>query len=212
MIGVRGESCTESRGTMATISRCLPALIASSLLLRTAMALTTADGLAVRVRGLAFDVCWHTMNLRLGVHELKLGTDVELCQCSGSKGTGVYAMRDLPEGVLVRRYTGKLRSIDEHRRLVEDGETSSTYAFSLGSRFVIDAEDQNESGWTRFVNHSVRRKNCQCVPVGLPSAEEPFAIYFETTRKIAAGEELLIDYGQQYWDSQLGVKIGRAHV
>jgi hypothetical protein len=87
---------------------------------------------------------------------------------------------------------------------VEDGITSSSYAFSLGSGFVIDAEDEKDSGWARFVNHSVRRESCQCVPVGLPSATEPFAIYFETTRKIAAGEELLIDYGKQYWDTQLG--------
>ena len=164
----------------------------------------TADGVAVRARGLANDVCWSVMNTRLGVRELELNTDVELRQCGGGKGMGVFAKRALPEGVLVRRYTGTLRRIEEHRKLVEDGVTSSSYAFSLGSGFVIDAEDEKDSGWARFVNHSVRRQSCQCVPVGLPSATEPFAIYFETTRKIAAGEELLIDYGKQYWDTQLG--------
>jgi len=67
---------------------------------------------------------------------------------------------------------------------------------------VIDGEDPDRSNYCRFINHSVRRANCQATEAW--EDDSPLAaVYLETLRDIAAGEELLFDYGEEYWDAQL---------
>jgi SET domain-containing protein len=169
---------------------------------------------------LATDACWTILNSRVGSSPLRLGHDIKL-DVSRGRGTGVFALRELPAGTLVTRYTGELRTIRAHERITGAGRTSGRYAFQLGADWVIDAESTRGSGWGRYINHSVRRCNCEAVPVGweqipgvlwagarsllakvklYPAA--PFAVFFETTRRIAPGEELFIDYGSEYWERQ----------
>ena len=70
--------------------------------------------------------------------------------------------------------------------------------------------DPRHSSWARYINHSVRRQNCDTIACGLhfvapsllPPSREPFCVYIEARRDIAQGEELLMDYGRSYWDSQ----------
>ena len=57
-------------------------------------------------------------------------------------------------------------------------------------------EEPRRSGWGRYINHSVRRSNCEPVACGLyyiapsvlPPSKEPFCIYIVSTRDIAEGE------------------------
>ena len=69
--------------------------------------------------------------------------------------------------------------------------------------------DPRRSSWARYINHSVRRQNCDTISCGLsllssllPPSREPFCVYIEASRDIAQGEELLMDYGRKYWDTQ----------
>lgn len=167
----------------------------------------------------ATDVMWRLMCDRVGAKELRIGLDVEV-RPSQAKGSGVFALRALPAKQLVVRYTGILRTREDHR-LIETPSSPNGYTFKLGTDFVIDASDESTSGWARFVNHSVRRRNCEVVPVSVDQfgAEKwtalggaldllesapmiptrPFAVYLETTEAVEAGQELLIDYGGDYW-------------
>uniref|UniRef100_A0A7S0L0H8 SET domain-containing protein n=2 Tax=Coccolithus braarudii TaxID=221442 RepID=A0A7S0L0H8_9EUKA len=86
--------------------------------------------------------------------------------------------------------------------------TSGAYIMTLGDSWVLDGEDETRSAWTRFVNHSRRKANCASYFLVVSPTEESRytlnSVYLEATRDISAGEELLIDYGPEYWDSRVG--------
>ena len=161
---------------------------------------------------LATDVCWAAVCQKTGARELIEGVDIEVRPSIG-KGDGLFAARDLADGTLVVRYSGALRTREDHLRFQAE-ERDVAYAFRLGLDWVIDGAEQRTSGVARYVNHSCRRKNCEAVPVSLADVHpslarfetsafptQPFAVFIETTRDIGAGEEILIDYGTQYWAS-----------
>ena len=74
---------------------------------------------------------------------LQLGRDVEV-RTSPGKGRGVFAVRDLPAGRLLSRYTGKIYSEKEFDRLLESGATSGDYALQLADGWygcwIVDGE------------------------------------------------------------------------
>ena len=85
-------------------------------------------------------------------------------------------------------------------------DLDSCHSVGLANGDIIDGQDEGRSSFVRYINHSVRRANCQACdawyeddPLGMA------AVYIETMRPIKAGEELLFDYGAQYWDEQGGV-------
>lgn len=95
-------------------------------------------------RRLATDVAWALLCRRGGpkaepaaFQQLTL-EDVEI-RDAGSKGLGVYAKRPLPKGGLIVRYTGALRTFDEHQGLCDRGQANFNYVFNLGSDYIIDA-------------------------------------------------------------------------
>ena len=174
---------------------------------------------------LVTDALWWAVCARVGARELELGVDVEIRSSKpAARGLGVYACRDLRPRELVARYTGRTLTLAEHELEVARGSTSGSYAMRLGETWVLDGEDAAQSGFARYINHSVRRRNCEVVPVdaaqvlgdtsseerrgeaGLPSSwfpTTPFAVYLVTTRAVAAGEELQFDYGGTYWREKL---------
>ena len=148
---------------------------------------------------------------------VKLGVDVELRDSPG-KGTGVYALRPIERFEILGRYTGPLRSIADFEAAVTAGENSGDYMFLIEGEdrwpggLLIDGYDPARAGWPRYINHSVRRRNVQAlvleIPVDIPVVGQSFAlptgiVAFQPTRPIAAGEELLVDYGRQYWDARV---------
>ena len=160
---------------------------------------------------LAVDIAWSLVRLRTGVREASVGTDVEIREADGGKGLGVYALRPLEPVACLTRYTGEHRSRERHDAVCASGKSSSSYAIGLGKNWVVDAEDARTSGWARYINHSLRAQNCIFVPCGLdsiapgilPPADEPFCVYVQVSRPIAEGEELLLDYGGNYWDERV---------
>ena len=61
----------------------------------------------------------------------------------------------------------------------------------------VDAEDQERATWTRYINHSAKEPNLLVRSSnGLSDARTTLRIVI--TRRIEAGEELLIDYGPGY--------------
>ena len=121
-------------------------------------------------------------------------------------------MRELPSDAYLARYTGRFYGqLDAWRAALARGETSGDYCYFFEDGGTLDAEDGARSGWPRFVNHSRRRTNCVLVeiapePVG-PLLPPRTVVVLQATRRIVPGEELLVDYGDAYWDSRVG-RIG----
>ena len=79
------------------------------------------------------------------------------------------------------------------------GSSSGDYAMVMSNGDVIDGEDAKISGHVRYINHSLRKKNCRAAELN----QGPLCIILvEATRAVAAGSEFFLDYGAVYWDNQ----------
>mmetsp|Transcript_5316 Transcript_5316/g.15051 ORF Transcript_5316/g.15051 Transcript_5316/m.15051 type:complete len:237 (-) Transcript_5316:87-797(-) len=112
-------------------------------------------------------------------------------------GLGLFAVRQLKQG-----YT--LPSPYRGRRLTEKQLSRTrdfSYVFELrGACAAIDAKDTLEDNPLRYVNGACtagQRKR-----INIFSRQRGANMYFVTSRRVAAGEELVIDYGPEYWKSQ----------
>ena len=108
-------------------------------------------------------------------------------------GHGVFANQHLPVGSFVGIYTGIVR----HRSLF--CKRSKKYSFAYPHikfglrRFTIDAEDQGNE--TRYINHSYH-PNCEAISAYCGGI---FYVIIRTTQKVLTGQQLLLNYGGEYW-------------
>ena len=67
------------------------------------------------------------------------------------------------------------------------------------NRIYVDAEDEYQSLWTRFINHASPPNN-NLLPKSVPESYDGNPrVWFMANRDIDAGEELCFDYGEDYW-------------
>ena len=187
-------------------------------------------GLAMPAVQLIADRCWDTFLWAADVKPLQLGKDIEIKPSRG-RGDGLFALRDLERGEIVGRYAGVMRSIEDQDRLCANGKATRDYVFEVpDTNWVIDGEDKSQASVVRYVNHSIRRANCEagrlnlqgrcwgiyCEPTlslqraracsharSLPSnafTDLPRAVAVEVNKPVAAGKELYFNYGVVYWD------------
>lgn len=168
--------------------RTLVLLLATLLLAETSIVNRAASGLR-----------WRTKLLVERKQPMRVGVDVEIR--SNDKGRGLYACRDIAEGELIGRYDGKHISMNEF----ESSDSSGTYAMVLANNMVVDGEDASSSSFVRYLNHSRRRANCISQDAWEASeGDVTAAVYLEAATDIAEGQELLFDYGSEYWDAYIG--------
>ena len=103
--------------------------------------------------------------------------------CPGT-GHGLFAARRFRKGEFVVEYTGERISSSYADTL------PSRYLFEIDSKWTIDASAEHNIG--RFVNHSCE-PNCE-------AEIEGGHVHFYALRTIEEGEELTIDYGEEYFD------------
>eukprot|EP01083_Nonionella_stella_P230079 813697_1 len=94
-------------------------------------------------------------------------------------------------------YGVSLDDEDVHKRFFkkQDDEEEDT----TPNRIYVDAEDEYESLWTRFLNHAsppYNNGNPKSVP---ESYDGKPRVWFMANRDIAPGEEICFNYGDDYW-------------
>lgn len=125
------------------------------------------------------------------------------------KGKGAFTTVAIKKDAFLGYYFGEfLTSAEVYERYPDvylgveaTAEGGASYLFSLN-----DEDDEDDLyvdaaisfNWVRYVNHSTRRHNA----IGFIDDSEPERprVYLEALRDIAAGEEILIDYGEGYWE------------
>ena len=78
---------------------------------------------------------WQFLLLAARRDSCQLGRDVEV-RPSPNKGVGVFALRDLAEGAVLDRYTGRYMDLAEYDQRVEDGRTGGRKGGGCRTFFV----------------------------------------------------------------------------
>lgn len=99
-------------------------------------------------------------------------------------GKGLFAAADIKKGAFIAEYTGK-----KIPTKVAD-ELDTRYLFELDKDWTIDGED--ESNLARWINHS-------CDPNAEAETHDGH-ILISATKRIKKGQEITIDYGEEYYD------------
>lgn len=112
-------------------------------------------------------------------HKLRVGRS--------SAGLGLYAGEDIPKGVCFIEYVGRVIKGEE------EYTSKSKYLFEVHTRKTIDGRDRSNTA--RYINHS-------CRPNAEPTTHKGRVFIF-STKNIKAGEEIVYDYGKEYWDDHI---------
>lgn len=116
---------------------------------------------------------------------MKTGNDrFEVREGKAGTGRGLFARTRIPKGKFIVEYTGA-------KIPTKVADTLKTrYLFELDDAWTIDAESSDSLA--RYINHSCK-----------PNAEAEIhdgRIYVLATQDINAGQEITIDYGDEYYD------------
>jgi len=101
-------------------------------------------------------------------------------------GLGLFATADIPSGKLLIEYSGTRIPTREAREI--DKRRANKYLFEIDNRFTIDGSPRSNTA--RYVNHS-------CDP-NTEAESNRGRMMFRTVRKIAQGEEITLDYGEEH--------------
>ena len=113
-------------------------------------------------------------------------------------GFGAFTKKDIAANTKLGEYKGKILS---EREALALPNSKSHYLFEIkvrgGSNLFVDATSMRHSNWTRFINSVKQRHQRQKENVRYYQYKE--RIWIKTTRKIKQNEELIGDYGDEYW-------------
>jgi hypothetical protein len=122
-------------------------------------------------------------------------------------GMGIYTLEDIPDGA-VGQYKGIPRVYDDTNMYYSwvvksfdplEGLPDETDTYM----YYIDATDFDRSNWTRYVNCGMAE-----VDNNMDQEQVYDKIFYTVTRDIEAGEELFVDYGEEYRVWNFGMEEG----
>lgn len=131
--------------------------------------------------------------------------DLFIRKTEDGRGFGVFSARDLSACAFVGEYCGVVRvagnkNVIEAKGNPDDADGYATdYAFEFpiclpdGTPLELDAS--NEGNELRFANHDFSPN----LEIEHTLVDGRWAIFFLTARDVTSGEELLVDYGLDYW-------------
>ncbi len=112
-------------------------------------------------------------------------------------GRGLFASKNIPARTIIGRYDGRILTTLRDVYALRDDQ----YVFAVTSRdrrpLWIDGNVR--SNYLRFVNGA--RSRSQQQHVNTEAYQYASVLRFRSTRLITAGEELILDYGPDYWDT-----------
>lgn len=101
-------------------------------------------------------------------------------------GLGLFATAPLKRGELVSEYVGeRITNTEADRR-------RSKYLFETSERYSIDGA--TKSNVARYINHS-------CAPNARAEITERGRVFIYATRRIEPGEEIVYNYGRNYFET-----------
>ena len=127
---------------------------------------------------------------------------VEVRDTGSAKGLGLFARQELSDNTWVGDYVGEVLSQDEYLQRYPNEDAA--YVLSANTDYNIDAADPARSSFLRYANHS-REFNMIYTVLRVRGRREKH-VKFYTTRRVLLGEELVFDYGEQYWTKERNLR------
>ena len=121
---------------------------------------------------------------------------IGVCETEDGRGLGAFAAGRIPRGTCLGDYEGELLDQRQYWDRYRDG--FGAYAIIIDEDWAIDGAAEATAARGQFrnshINHSSKRSNV--VRRILPDQRR---VVFYTSADIDAGQELLLDYGMNYW-------------
>lgn len=117
-------------------------------------------------------------------------------------GSGLFAIESFNEGAKICPYTGELLTKEEVDARYGDDENVAEYVYRISKKrkgpTYIDASKTNACV-ARYANHDENRANAEFKD---PPADKPPIVWIVATKKIRPGEEIFVNYGEEYWNKK----------
>ena len=137
------------------------------------------------------------------------GRDIDACRMAPVSikwidpyiGYGVFATGSIQKGDFIGEYTGVVQAADDEsgREMAEGGYESDFswyYLDDIKGGPSLEINSRVRGNEMRFVNHSESPN----LDVEHMLHHGLWVLFFKAARDIQAGEQLLISYGEQYWE------------
>lgn len=110
-------------------------------------------------------------------------------------GKGLFAKEFIPKETRIVEYKGKITTWKE----VDDKDGNNGYIYFVKSNHVIDASS-HPSALARYANDARGLQRVKGLKNNAEYIEDGLRVFIEAKRDIPAGEEILVEYGKEYWD------------
>lgn len=110
-------------------------------------------------------------------------------------GKGLFAKEFIPKETRIVEYKGKVTSWKE----VDCNDGNNGYIYYVKRNHVIDAS-RHPSALARYANDAKGLERMKGIRNNSVYVEDGIKVFIESKKDIAAGEEILVEYGKEYWD------------
>ncbi len=125
---------------------------------------------------------------------LELKLEIKESELPGA-GKGLFAKEFIPKETRIVEYKGSITTWKE----VEHDDGSNGYIYYVKKNHVIDAS-RHPSALARYANDAEGLQRVKGVRNNASYVEDGLKVFIEAKRNILAGEEILVEYGKEYWD------------
>ena len=110
-------------------------------------------------------------------------------------GKGLFTRKFIPKATRIAEYKGKITNW----KLVNH-ENGNNYIYYINRNHVIDARTYKKSK-ARYANDARGAKKMKGFTNNAAYTEDGLRVFIESKKDIAAGEEILVSYGKEYWEA-----------
>jgi uncharacterized protein len=111
-------------------------------------------------------------------------------------GKGLFANEYIPKGTRIAEYKGKIATWKQ----VKQDSVNNVYLYYMNRNHVIDARNYKKSK-ARYANDARGLKRIKGFTNNAVYIESGGRVFIESTRNIAPGEEIFVNYGKEYWEA-----------
>jgi SET domain-containing protein len=112
-----------------------------------------------------------------------------------SSGKGLFAKKDIRKGERIVEYRGRITTW----RDIGNQKSFNGYVYYINRSHVIDAR-RTVKALARYANDARGMSHIKGISNNSRYVIDNTRVFIEATRNIAAGAEILVGYGKEYWD------------